>query len=59
MIAGLNCQTGYTTEVNRCKVQVYVPKSKFSWLIAYMSQLNPIIGPTLKEDTYNAIKAEW
>ncbi|XP_046851366.1 V-type proton ATPase subunit e 2-like [Xenia sp. Carnegie-2017] len=29
------------------------------WLIAYMSQLNPIIGPTLKNETYNAIKNQW
>ena len=29
------------------------------WLIAYMSQLNPILGPTLKKENYNAIKSEW
>ena len=29
------------------------------WLIAYMSQLNPIIGPTVTEENYNAIRSEW
>ncbi|CAB3989448.1 V-type proton ATPase subunit e 1-like [Paramuricea clavata] len=29
------------------------------WLIGYMCQLNPIIGPTLKEEEYNAIQLEW